>query len=56
MAETDKGTQKPVTSEQGGSKNQQRPGDYPVIPTILQHSADEESHVYRGSNKAGSSL
>lgn len=51
MAKSDKGSQKPTVSEQGGSKNQQASSEGPVIPTILQHSADEKDRVYRGSNR-----
>ena len=50
MTDSSKGLQKPSSPGQGGSK-QQGADDFPHIPTILQHSADKDTLIYRGSDK-----
>jgi hypothetical protein len=51
MGEPNKDSKKPASSEQSNSKGQQSSGDYPHIPTILQHGAGKDSCIYRGSDK-----
>lgn len=53
MTETDKNSQKPAASEQSNSSGRLSSEDFPRIPTILQHSADEGDRVYRGSGANG---